>query len=250
MRSETEPQSALQSELDANGFTVVAGIYTPEEITAIIEKIGQADRAAATFRRSADLFAIRRFLKEVPETRELVFNNRLKEVINRLSGNGFFVVKSIYFDKPAASNWYVSYHQDLTVAVDCKASIPGFGPWTVKPEQFAVQPPPVFLERIFTVRIHLDDTDETNGALRVVPGSHRKGICRPENIDWAVEKEHACRVPQGGVMIMKPLLLHSSGRALNSRRRRVIHIEFSDMELPNGLRWAERLPVFNEKNAW
>ncbi|RZK12924.1 MAG: phytanoyl-CoA dioxygenase, partial [Flavobacterium sp.] len=43
------------------------------------------------------------------------------------------------------------------------------------------------------------------------------------------------------IMLMKPLLLHSSGRTTNDRQRRVIHIEFSTQELPTELNWAERL---------
>jgi ectoine hydroxylase-related dioxygenase (phytanoyl-CoA dioxygenase family) len=84
------------------------------------------------------------------------------------------VVKSIYFDKPETSNWYVAYHQDLTISVDKKLELPDFGPWTTKQNQFAVQPPLNILENIYTIRIHLDDTDENNGALKVVPKSHAK----------------------------------------------------------------------------
>lgn len=242
--TEVGPVPAWRSALDAIGFAVVPDIYTPEEIAAIIEKIGQADQTANTFRRSAELFAIRQFLKEIPEMHALIFNARLIQRIGQLFGSSYFVVKSIYFDKPAASNWYVSYHQDLTITVDRRIAVPGFGPWTARQDQFAVQPPVPLLENIFTVRIHLDDTDASNGALRVVPGSHRKGIYRPEHIDWSVEKECSCCVPEGGAMIMKPLLLHSSGRTQNSRRRRVIHIEFSNMELPAELKWSERAAVF------
>jgi ectoine hydroxylase-related dioxygenase (phytanoyl-CoA dioxygenase family) len=134
------------------------------------------------------------------------------------------VVKSIYFDKPEQSNWFVAYHQDLTISVDRKLSLEGFGPWTVKQDQFAVQPPFEVLEKGFTIRIHLDDTDQHNGALNVIPKSHLKGIYRPETIDWTSEKEVSCAVPAGGIMIMKPLLLHSSARTTNGKRRRVIHI--------------------------
>lgn len=151
----------------------------------------------------------------------------------------YFVVKSIYFDKPESSNWYVSYHQDLTISVDNKVAREGFIRWTTKYNQFAVQPPVEYLENIFTIRIHLDDTNENNGALKVIPGSHVKGVYRPETIDWASESEKVCDVPLGGIMIMKPLLLHSSGRATNFKRRRFIHIEFADKELPRGMQWAE-----------
>jgi ectoine hydroxylase-related dioxygenase (phytanoyl-CoA dioxygenase family) len=119
--------------------------------------------------------------------------------------------------------------------------VPGFGPWTVKQQQYAVQPPLPILEQNFTVRIHLDNTDEQNGALRVVPGSHKKGIYRPETIDWTVETEAICDVPEGGIMIMRPLLLHASSRTTNNHKRRVIHIEFSNQSLPAPLQWSELL---------
>lgn len=209
----------------------------------MIDLIIRTDTDKETFRKSADLFAIRQFLKELPEVMNLVFNIRLREFISTLFGPDYFVVKSIYFDKPEGSNWYVAYHQDLTISVDKRLDIPGFGPWTVKQNQFAVQPPLDVLENNFTIRIHLDDTDADNGALRVVNGSHRKGIYRPENIDWSKEQESVCNVPKGGIMIMKPLLLHSSSRTTNRKKRRVIHIEFSNRELPVGLEWAERIKL-------
>lgn len=142
------------------------------------------------------------------------------------------MVKSIYFDKPGASNWFVSYHQDLTIAVNEKVDVPGFGPWSVKQDQYAVQPPLPMLEDNFTLRLHLDDTGEANGALRVVPGSHLKGVYRPETIDWSKEKEVFCPVSKGGVMIMRPLLLHASSRTTNGMPRRVVHVEFSRSTLP------------------
>lgn len=209
----------------------------------MIDLIIRTDTDKETFRKSADLFAIRQFLKELPEVMNLVFNIRLREFISTLFGPDYFVVKSIYFDKPENSNWYVAYHQDLTISVDKRLDIPGFGPWTVKQNQFAVQPPLDVLENNFTIRIHLDDTDAVNGALRIVNGSHRKGIYRPENIDWSKEQESVCNVPKGGIMIMKPLLLHSSSRTTNRKKRRVIHIEFSNRELPVGLEWAERIKL-------
>jgi ectoine hydroxylase-related dioxygenase (phytanoyl-CoA dioxygenase family) len=97
------------------------------------------------------------------------------------------------------------------------------------------------LESNFTIRIHLDDTDEHNGALRVIPKSHMKGIYRPETIDWAKETEVTCKVKKGGVMLMRPLLLHASSRTTNGKRRRVIHIEFSNRTLPAPLKWSKRM---------
>lgn len=232
----------MLNQFDRNGFAVIDNIYSSEEITQLQSIIENTDTSAETFRKSSDLFAIRQFLKEVPQTLPYIFNEKLKKIINTF-GLDYFSVKSIYFDKPGESNWFVAYHQDLTVSVDKKILIEGFGPWTVNQNQFAVQPPLNILENIFTIRIHLDDTDEENGALKVIPESHKKQIYRPETINWDVETEVSCNVPKGGIMLMKPLLLHSSGRTVNDSRRRVIHIEFSNIELPENLEWSERISI-------
>ncbi|SHE76893.1 phytanoyl-CoA dioxygenase family protein [Chryseobacterium sp. OV279] len=223
------------------GFTVIHSVFSDEEIEKIIEVIQNVDTSKENFRKSDDLFAVRQFLKEVPDVKDLVFNDAIKTIVRELFGKQYVAVKSIYFDKPETSNWYVAYHQDLTISVDKKLEMQGFGPWTTKKNQFAVQPPLPILENICTIRIHLDDTDEHNGALKVVPGSHAKGIYRPETIDWNTETEEICNVEKGGIMIMKPLTLHGSNRTTDGRRRRVIHIEFSDMELPQQLKWSEKL---------
>lgn len=232
-----------KQELADNGFSVMNDIYAGDEIQNILTAISRADMSKDTFRKSSDLFAIRQFLRELPDTFHLIFNDRLKQLIKQLLGDNVFVVKSIYFDKPETSNWYVAYHQDLTISVDKKLQLEGFGPWTTKQNQFAVQPPIEILEDITTIRIHLDDTDENNGALKVVPGSHLKKIFRTETLDWKTEKEVTCCVKRGGLMLMKPLILHSSGRTSNNKKRRVIHIEFSSKELPSQLTWAERINV-------
>lgn len=230
-----------KNSITENGFTVIDQIFSDEEIEKISEVIQNIDTSKETFRKSEDLFAIRQFLKEIPEVKNLIFNENLKTIIKEIFGEKYFVVKSIYFDKPEKSNWYVAYHQDLTISVDKKLELENFGPWTTKQNQFAVQPPLNILENIFTIRIHLDETNENNGALKVIPKSHAKGIYRPETIDWKAETETICNVEKGGIMIMKPLLLHGSNRTTNGRKRRVIHIEFSDMELPSELNWSERI---------
>jgi ectoine hydroxylase-related dioxygenase (phytanoyl-CoA dioxygenase family) len=223
------------------GFATLEEVYSGAEIDGLLQVLAQIDSDKATFRKTADLFAIRQFLKEVPSAVPLIFTPTLTTIISKVFGKDYFVVKSIYFDKPSASNWFVAYHQDLTISVDNKQEVQGFGPWTIKQNQFAVQPPLAILEDNFTIRIHLDDTDANNGALKVVPQSHLKGIYRPETINWGAETEVICPVKKGGIMFMKPLLLHASNKTINQAQRRVIHIEFSRIELPEKLNWSERL---------
>jgi hypothetical protein len=232
--------NAYKEEIRDNGFAVIPDLFDENAVAEMISCIEQADTSNATFRKTGDLFAIRQFVKEIPGIKPLIFTDKFRQCIIGLLGSDYFLVKSIYFDKPARSNWFVAYHQDLTISVDKKAELRGYSPWTVKNNQFAVQPPLFILESNFTIRIHLDDTNETNGALKVIPGSHQKDIYRPETINWSVEKEVICAVKKGGVMVMKPLLLHASNRTTSDQRRRVIHLEFSNMELPKPLSWSER----------
>ncbi|MEH3111913.1 phytanoyl-CoA dioxygenase family protein [Pedobacter terrae] len=234
---------AKEKEIRESGFAVIDDVFTDDEVENIFAAIDRVDSTKETFRKSNDLFAIRQFLREVPDSIALIFNQQLKAIVTELFGKDYFLVKSIYFDKPETSNWFVSYHQDLTISVNQKIDITGFGPYTKKHDQFAVQPPLHILEGNFTIRIHLDDTTEHNGALKVIPGSHSKGIYRPETIDWRIVKEVSCSVRRGGIMIMKPLLLHSSNRTSNHKKRRVIHLEFSNQILPKELSWSEYLEL-------
>jgi ectoine hydroxylase-related dioxygenase (phytanoyl-CoA dioxygenase family) len=231
--------TSAKTKLDNEGFSIIGSIFTKDEVGEIIKAIDNTNASNDKFRKTADLFAIRQFLKEVP-IGHLIFNEKLKLVVRSLFGNNYFVVKSIYFDKPELSNWFVAFHQDLTISVDKKIEIENFGPWTTKQDQFAVQPPLEILQNIFTVRIHLDDTDENNGALKVIPKSHLDGICRVEKLAKS-NSDEVCKVEAGGIMIMKPLLFHSSSRSTSNKKRRVIHLEFSDVTLPQELHWSEKM---------
>lgn len=232
------------NQIDNEGFSIINNVFTENEIENIISLIENKtadNQENTTFRKSDDLFAIRQFHKEVPETLDFIFNENLQNIIKSTFGEGFFITKSIYFDKPEKSNWFVAYHQDLTISVDKKIEIENFGNWTVKQNQFAVQPPTEILENNFTIRIHIDQTTKDNGALKVINNSHSKGILRIEKLDFENEKETICEVEKGGIMIMKPLLFHASNKTTNNKRRRVIHIEFSRQELPMGIEWSEKM---------
>jgi hypothetical protein len=118
-------QQALIDEFDLKGYIIINDIYSDEEVETIIDLISNTPPVNETFRKTKDLFAIRQFIKEVPRVSRLIFNRKLKALISDLFGADFFVTKSIYFDKPAQSNWFVAYHQDLTISVDQKTEIDG-----------------------------------------------------------------------------------------------------------------------------
>ena len=135
----------------------------------------------------------------------------------------------------------VAWHQDLTIAVRDKVEALGFGPWSVKDGVPHVQPPVSLLENMVTVRQHLDDADESNGALKVLPGSHNQGRLSGERIQQLRQElpEHLCVASAGDALLMRPLILHASGRSSTDRHRRVLHIEYAGFDLPEGMQWAE-----------
>lgn len=234
----------MKEQINKNGFLVIESIYSTEEIKSLIKIIESVKKDNNdNFRQSKDLYAIRNLLNEVPGLLNVVLNSRLKEILSEYFGDTYFPIKGIYFDKPPLSTWFVNWHQDLTISVDRKVDIPGFINWTMKAGQQAVQPSVSYLENILTARIHLDDTDEKNGGLHVIPGSHTKGLIEDSQIKLIREKENVevCKVKAGGIMFMKPLILHASYKSINGNHRRVIHIEFASKELPDGLNWRERV---------
>ena len=105
----------VKEKISNDGFAIIDNVFSEEETENLLFAISQADDSRPTFRKSKNLFAIRQFLTEIPTISDQVFNSKLIHIISDLFGNDFFVVKSIYFDKPEDSNWFVSYHQDLTI---------------------------------------------------------------------------------------------------------------------------------------
>ena len=135
-----------------------------------------------------------------------------------------------------------TWHQDLTIAVRETASAADYGPWSVKAGIVHVQPPIAVLERMIAVRIHLDDCASENGPVRVLAGSHRLGRLSTRSIADAPthHREVTCALRRGGLLAMRPLLLHASSAAVAAGRRRVLHIEFAACELAPGVEWFER----------
>jgi ectoine hydroxylase-related dioxygenase (phytanoyl-CoA dioxygenase family) len=118
---------------------------------------------------------MRNLLERVPLVRQLCEQTPIRSLVEPILGVNCFPVRGILFDKISGANWKVPWHQDLTIAVREKHETEGFGPWSVKDGVVHVQPPVRVLENMLTMRLHLDDCDEGNGPLRVLPGSHCSG---------------------------------------------------------------------------
>ena len=73
-----------EREVQELGFSVLDDVFTDQEVEDILAAINRTDSTKETFRKSDYLFAIRQFLKEVPETIDLIFNNKLKHIVKEV----------------------------------------------------------------------------------------------------------------------------------------------------------------------
>lgn len=216
------------AELNAHGFAIVPQVLDQLTCEALRNLLGDTEGAGT------------RGILRKPEVMKLAQSLLVDLVRPHLPAEPV-PVRGIYFDKRPETNWLVAWHQDLTLALKERVEVPGFGPWSVKEGVPHVQPPVGLLEQMLSVRLHLDDTDATNGALRVLPGTHRLGRLNAEAIQSCREtrEEVSCQTKTGDVLLMRPLLLHASSRSTSERRRRVLHIEFAGFKLPEPLEWHE-----------
>lgn len=223
----------IADRIDEDGFLVLSEGLTPEGHAYLVNLVESMDVPPRSHRRGG----IRDIFRRVPALIDVTHWKVVRWFVDEALSENAFAVRGIIFDKTPESNWHVAWHQDTTIAVKAKHEVEGFGPWSVKEGIDHVRPPADVLDRMLTVRIHLDETWLDNGPLRVIPGSHRNGIMakRP-----SADHVASCWVVEGGIVFMKPLLWHESNKATEPSHRRVIHIEFADIELPDPLEWHER----------
>ena len=225
--------------LETQGFAILENIIDDALVSELSNALGKISRDHAVSRRGEIAFGIRNLLNVSPAVRDLALSPHVRNLVDPIAGKEAQVIRAIFFDKTPEANWKVAWHQDLTIAVREKKEAEGFSCWSVKAGVLHTQPPVSILENVLTMRIHLDATDESNGALKVIAGSHKYGRLDAESMEKLKEAGEVfiCRVPKGGVLLMRPLLLHASSSGSRPGHRRVIHLEFSADKLPVRLEW-------------
>lgn len=216
--------------LSAEGFEIHRRVLNDTQVSALRT---EADTAAA----GAGSACVRHLRSRSKMFDELSYSPELMSLLP----DGLRPVRSILFDKTPDENWPVLWHQDLTIAVKEEREIYGYGPWSHKDGSPHVQPPIALLANMVTIRIHLDETPASNGALQVIPRSHLKGKILHETVSQD-DKDAAvtCECHPGDVLLMSPLILHSSRRSTEPLRRRVIHFEYArESDLDPKLQWFE-----------
>ncbi len=234
----------LAARLDAiasDGFVVVPAVLDASEAARLAADLScalyGADEGLAMRSRAGTVVAARNVLDAFPAVATVWRRWPLVELLAAVLGSDVGLVRVLFFDKPPDRTWSLTWHKDLTIAVrDNKLASRVFARPTTKAGVPHVEAPGELLERMLTLRIHLDDVTDENGPLQVIPGSHRSG----KQTEATDRQPAVVRARAGDVLAMRPLVSHSSASSLPGcgRHRRVLHLEFSGQRnLPDGYQW-------------
>ena len=212
---------ALREGVQANGFAVLPASFSLEFVDRFLEEI----QSLATPRTRA---GVRHALRLGPVA-ALAGCPPLADIACDVLGSRAFPFRATLFDKSSISNRLVVWHQDTALPLRERKEVSGWGPWSVKEKIDYAHAPAGVLSQVLALRIHLDDSSADNGPLRVLPRSHTLGVLTDESIhDLAVRITPVdCIAAKGGVVVMRPLLVHSSSKSRTESPRRVLHIEYA-----------------------
>ena len=202
------------------GFETYPGVLTNQDLSHVItglKDLASRSRAGA------------RHLMRHPVVAALASDSRLVALAARTLGSSAQPFRATLFDKSPTSNWLVVWHQDTALPLRFRREIPGWGPWSVKAGVLYAHAPATALEDIVALRVHLDDSLPDNGPLRVLPGTHVHGVLTDSAIHALASqvRAHECISRRGGVIAMRPLLVHASSKSAARAPRRVLHIEYA-----------------------
>jgi ectoine hydroxylase-related dioxygenase (phytanoyl-CoA dioxygenase family) len=203
------------------GFAIIPGILKTIQIDGLLEELSRADlpRSRAGVRHAMRL----------PAVAALARDARLMEIAQESLGRDAFPFRATLFDKSPAANWLVVWHQDTALPLQKRRESPGWGPWSVKDGVIYAHAPENALSQILALRVHLDDSTAANGPLRVLPGTHTLGVLTDKTLHELSTQITPvdCLTPRGGVLAMRPLIVHASSKSQGENPRRVLHIEYA-----------------------
>jgi ectoine hydroxylase-related dioxygenase (phytanoyl-CoA dioxygenase family) len=202
-----------------SGFDVTPDVMTDVEVHSLLTAIAGSERSRAGVRHLMRNEAVARFARK----------QRLLDLATAALASTAVPYRATLFDKSPGANWLVVWHQDTALPLRHRREAPGWGPWSTKAGVLYAHAPATALRRIVALRVHLDDSTSRNGPLRVIPGSHEQGVLSDAAIQDLVAGQcaHECTVPRGGVLMMRPLLVHASSKSVVPAPRRVLHLEYA-----------------------
>jgi ectoine hydroxylase-related dioxygenase (phytanoyl-CoA dioxygenase family) len=221
----------MSNEATAQGFAIVEAVLAGTEIAELarILETSDLDRSRAGARH----------LMNHPAVSAVAADPRMLAIAAQFLGETAIPYKATLFDKSPARNWLVAWHQDTALPLCERREIPEWGPWSTKAGVTYALAPASALAQVVALRLHLDDSRPDNGPLRVLPGTHALGLLTESDIARLTTGISAvdCTVPAGGVIAMRPLIVHASSKADSDLPRRVLHIEYArSLDFGDGLK--------------
>ena len=202
------------------GFAILPALFSHEYLDQLLQEIDES-----TPRRSRA--GIRHALSLSPVA-SLARQPQMMEIARDVLGPDAFPFRATLFDKSPAANWLVVWHQDTALPLRQRIDLPGWGPWSAKDGIDYAHAPSTALTQVLALRVSCDDSTLVNGPLRVLPGTHTMGVLNDETIhDLSTRIAPVdCVVPKGGIVAMRPLVVHASSKSQAEMPRRVLHIEY------------------------
>ncbi len=233
----------LIARLHADGHSILPLVLSEAEVHIRTEEWAaicreHSDDPAILKGEDGVVCAARNLLFLWPEVIGLVRHPRLRDVLIELLGPDAGIVRALYFDKPPGCGWALPWHKDYNIAVRSHGLIGQFRKPTTKAGVPHVEAPEYLLRRMVTVRIHLDEMNDDNGPLRVIPGSHASY----ETVESPARPPIVVHCQAGDAFLMRPLLTHASAHCEPdcTRHRRIVHLECAaEPELPDGYQWRD-----------
>ena len=207
--------------IEETGFAILPGLFSQDYLNHLLEQI---DRSAPRRNRAGVRHALH--LSAVSET---AWHAQMITPAREVLGPDAFPFRATLFDKSPAANWLVAWHQDIALPLRERIELPGWGPWSVKEGISYAQAPATVMNQVLALRLSFDDSTGENGPLRVLPRTHTSGVLNADRIHvFATQIPPVdCVVSKGGVVAMRPLLIHASSKSQTEMHRRVLHIEYA-----------------------
>jgi ectoine hydroxylase-related dioxygenase (phytanoyl-CoA dioxygenase family) len=213
--------SVFSAQVTASGFAITPQLILGDHIDSLVRELSHP-----TLRRSR---AGARHVLSHRSIHRLANDPRLLLLAREVLGSEAIPFRCTLFDKSLTANWLVVWHQDTALPLRQREEALSWGPWSVKDGINYAHAPATALENILALRLHLDDSTSENGPLRMLPGTHKLGVLTDEQIQELTLNGHPvdCRVEAGGVLAMRPLVLHASSKSRSGLPRRVLHFEYA-----------------------
>ena len=220
------------SQFERDGYLIFPGLFSSAEIALLraeTARLAKIEADTVIRERTGGVRSIFRVHEDDGATRSEAFRalvrtpRVLKPTMQALDTDGVYVYHTKINTKPAIEGTVWMWHQDYGSWMRDGCPRPDMG----------------------TFAVMLTDSSEMNGALYVIPGSHKRGRIEPyydENTSykfWAVPKKEIIAVlkdspppvsvvgPAGTAVVFHCNLLHASGHNLSAEDRWHIYISFN-----------------------